>query len=337
MTIEDKIKKFDDALLKLFPGIDTDFLQSGYGKNGNIDWQNIQFHIPSNNSNLAKSPYFYENKSLLHFSNIYSLSSILQEKNIRFYNLHNLNDPREFTFASNVFNINEDLIQDSKDNIFTMSFCEIEILKKSTSEFNMWRLYGDKGKGVALVFKIVNDPKEWEDFHVSKIIYGTSERFKFVKLLNLLNELNQNLPRLEVDFGKILAFHKSRLFELEKEVRIIFDKREKRIGMQSKTVSNKTKQIFPIIKSDLAKLVDNTSNIKYLKLPIFSEGNNNYDSEIPLLKIEQIILGYNFVDQIPEIKEHIRQLCDEQLGYKPKIIQTRLKDYYWDIANKASH
>jgi Protein of unknown function (DUF2971) len=332
MTTEDKIKKFDDAFLKLFPGIATDFLQSGYGKDGKIDWQNVQFHIPSNNSNLTKSPYFYESKSLLHFSNIYSLSSILQEKNVRFYNLHNLNDPREFTFASKVFNIKEDLIQDAKDNIFTMSFCEIEILKKSTSEFNMWRLYGDNGKGIGLVFKIINDSKKWEDFHVSKIIYGASERFKFVKLINLLNDLNHNAPRLEVDLGKILAFHKSRLFELEKEVRIIFDKREKRIGMQSKTVSNKdNKQIFPIIKSDLAKLVDNPSNIRYLKLPIFYEGKNDYDDEIPLLKIEQIILGYNFVEQIPEIKKHIEQLCDEQLGYKPKIVQTRLKDYYWDI------
>jgi hypothetical protein len=339
MTLEEKIKKFDKAFSKLFPGIEMYYTQYGNGKEGEIVWEKVHFQVPNENSSLASSPYFYENKSLLHFSNIYALSSILQEKNIRLYNLYNLNDPREFTFASNVFNINDDFIKDAKENVFIMSFCETELLKtKATSEFNMWRLYGNEGNGIGIIFKIVNDPNKWVDFHISKIIYGVDERFKFVKLLNLLNKLNEDGPTLEVDFGKILAFHKSRLFELEKEVRIIHDRREKKIGSQAKTVTDKDKkQIFPIIKPDLLKLFGKSNKTKYLKLPIFSNSIKDYDPELPLLKIDQIVLGYNVVENNKEIRENISQLFEEQLGYTPKIIQTRLKNFYWDVASKARH
>jgi hypothetical protein len=334
MNINRKIETFKAGLLTLFPGIDTTHINYGTSTEGNEDFQMIHFNIPPENKNLIKSPYFYQKKSLVHFSNMSSLISMLQEKSIRLYNLHNLNDPREFTFASKVFNFNESIINDAKDNIFLISFCELGILKDSTPEFNMWRLYSLNGKGLAIIFSILNNPIDWKDFHISKVFYGSNQRNVFVKLLDLIEDLNQTPPIINVDFGKLLTFHKSKLFELEREVRIIYDRRQKRSGIHSRTISYQNQRIFPKIKPDLLKIVDNKDKIQYLKLPLYQDSEQNYDPEIPIIKIEQIIIGYNFIDEVPKLTKSLIELCEEQLGYKPIIKQTRLKNFYWDIKKK---
>ncbi len=337
MTTEQKIEKFKQGLLDLFPGLDTTHLKYGNNVDGREVWNNIHFNIPPDNKNLVRSPYFYKEQTVVHFSNIYALNSILQEQTIRLYNLHNLNDPREFTFASKVFNLKKELVEDSQDNLYLISFCKREILKNAQDEFNMWRLYGQNGKGLAIVFSIANDPAEWKDFHISQVVYGADQRQKFVKLLELIDQLNKTTPTIDLDFGKLCAFHKSKMFAIEKEVRIVFDRREKRSGMGNRTVSFNGQPVFPIIKSDLYKLVENRDNIRYLKLPLFHKNGQNYEPEVPLLKIDQIIIGYNFIDQVSKLTDNLKDLCEEQLGYIPTIRQTRLKNYYWDIEAKKKN
>ena len=155
MDIEEKIAKFKSGLLTLFPGLDTDYIKYGTLSKGLDVFQEIHFNIPPANINLLKSPYFSGEKSFVHYSNVAALNSMLQEKSLRLYNLHNLNDPREFTFASKVFDLDNRLIEDAKDNIFLISFCKRGILANSTQEFNMWRLYGQNGKGVLLYFQYI--------------------------------------------------------------------------------------------------------------------------------------------------------------------------------------
>jgi hypothetical protein len=337
MTVDKKIEEFKQGLLDLFPGLDMTFLQYGNNVDGKEVWNNIHFNIPPENKNLVRSPYFYKESTVVHFSNIYALNSILQERAVRLYNLHNLNDPREFTFASKVFNLKKDLVDDARDNLYIISFCKREILKNATDEFNLWRLYGQNGKGLAIVFSIANDPENWRDFHISQVVYGADQRQKFVKLLDLIDQLNKTKPHIDLDFGKLCVFHKSKMFAIEKEVRIIFDRRERRSGMGNRTVTFQGQPVFPIIKPDLYKLVENRDNIQYLKIPLFYKGGQNYDPEVPLLKIDQIIIGYNFVDQVSKLTDSLKDLCKEQLGYIPVIKQTRLKNYYWDIDTKKKN
>ncbi len=266
-----------------------------------------------------------------------SFTSILQERSLRLYNLRNLNDPREFVFASNLLLANEKKIEDAKDNLFIMSFCESNILKNLSSEFNMWRLYGQQGKGLGIVFSIANEPENWNDFHLSKVYYGTNERSNFKKLLDELENLNNEGQVFDIDLGKICAFHKSNLFKPEMEVRILFDKRILRTGKHSRTTTHQGKLVFPIIKSDLFKVIENKDKVRFLQIPIYhnelrqNNGNDilvSTDLETPLLKIEEIIIGYDF-QKIEEITDIIGQLCANHLGYKPKIKQTRLTGYYW--------
>jgi len=326
-----KIEKFKKEVLTLLPGLDTSFLKYGTISGGLDRFFEVHFFIPPENRNLSNSPYSYNGKSVVHFSNILALNSILQEKSIRLYNLHNLNDPREFTFSSKIFGLNEVLINDAKDNIFLLSLCERGILADIKNEFNLWRLYGQNGKGVILVFSIFNNPLLWRDFHISKVFYGSNKRDVFKRLIDLINEFNKTKPTISVDFGKLIAFHKSRLFELEKEVRIIYDRRKKRAGSHSRTFYKDDKQVFPIIEPDLSKLLENKDKVQYLKMPLYTTESESYELEIPVLKIEQIIIGYNYIEEVPKLLKTISDLCKIKLGYIPTNKQTRLKNYYWDL------
>jgi hypothetical protein len=193
MQLGDKIEKLRRKLPKLFPGLETQILKLGTLSQGLDEFQVLQIFISYRNKNLIESPYYYKNR-LVHFTNGLALNSILQERSIRLYNLNNLNDPREFTFASKVLRLDDSSIWDAKNSVFVISFCEAEILKNSTYEFNMWRLYGQNGRGLAIVFSIYNNPKDWMDFHISKVFYGSEQRNVFDKLRGLMDQLNQDLP-----------------------------------------------------------------------------------------------------------------------------------------------
>ena len=330
MTNGNKISLFVDTVKSMFPELDMTTLRFGNSKTKK--WHHYDFNIPNENKHLINSPYFYEKRSVAHFTSFHALSSILQEKSIRLYNLHALNDPREFTFASRIFRLDRNLIDDAKDNLHLMSFCGREILNRPADEFNMWRLYGHQGRGIAIVFKIINDPKKWTDFHFSEVSYGDKNRSNLKNLVLLMDELKNAGHSMSADFGKLCAFHKSNLFKHEVEVRLIFDHRKNRVE-GSRTVKNKDKLIFPIIKSDLLKMIDNKDKVRYLKIPLFHTDLDSKPNDTPLLKIEQIIIGYNYGDEVKRIISEVKDLCQENIGYLPIIKQTRLRKYYWDIEN----
>ncbi len=323
-------KKIVDTVKSLFPGLEMSHLRYGDSNSDDI-WQHYEFNIPPSNKNLINSPYFYEGKTAVHFSSFQALSSILSEKSLRLYNLHALNDPREFTFASRIFRLEKKFIEDAKNNLFLTSFCERAILKRPADEFNMWRLYGHQGKGVAIVFKLVNNPKKWEDFHFSKVSYGDEKRGNFRKLMLLLDEINKTKPTINGDFGKLCAFHKSKLFKYEFEVRLLFDRRELRTGEGGRIVTKDKNLIFPIIKSDKSKLIDKKEKVLYLQIPIYNKSVNSNQTDTPLLKIDQIILGYNYSEEANNMIADLKTLCFETLGYEPVIKQTHLRKIYWDI------
>ncbi|MFW9990311.1 MAG: DUF2971 domain-containing protein, partial [Candidatus Odinarchaeota archaeon] len=313
----------------IFPGLDLEVFKYG----DETEWHNFHFNIPPSNSNFKNSPYYYNNKRLVHFTNLQALYSIIQGQSLRLYNLNNLDDPREFIFASKIFNLTDNLITDAKENLYVSSFCEKKILgiPFASTEFNMWRLYGDLGKGIAIVFSIENDPSVWLDFHLSRVIYGSKSRYSFNKLLKTINEFNRIGSHADIDLGKLYPFHKSNLFKLENEVRLVYDQRNKRTGIQRRTIVDSThKIVFPNLIKDYSKSQQNSCNIGYLSLPISSQDYPvSIEDSIPLLKIEEVIIGYNFIPGSSDIHENIENACFRHLGYVPKIKQTRLAKLYW--------
>lgn len=332
----DKLDEVKKILLSLFPGLNTSELKFGNDENGETVWNHHHVNIPPSNSNFLKSSYFFNKPRLVHFSNMFALTSILTEKSLRLYNLNHLNDPREFTFASKIFDLDGDQIKDAKDNLHIMSFCEHELLSgtNTRTEFNMWRLYGHQGKGVALVFSIQNKRERWDDFHLSKVIYGAKNRRKFDELKSKLEAFNATPPTIEVDLSKLYVFHKSLMYDLEKEVRLVFDRRNIRAGLGGRTRTKNGKQIFPIIKTDLHKLTQLGQDSTYLEIPIYHNSADSFEEEVPLLKLEQIILGYALNEEVPRISSILKEQCKEKLGSVPDIKQSRLCKYYWDSKKK---
>lgn len=330
MNFKNKITEFQKVLNTAFPGLQTATTSFGNIIDDDEVWHQFHFGIPNENSNLEKSKYFFGHKSFVHFTKTQYLTSILEAKALRLYNLHHLNDPREFTFASSVFRADEKITDDARENLFTLSACDTALIKegKSAAEFNLWRLYGDSGKGVGIVFSIENDPSLWVDFHLSKVIYGSSKRMRFRKLLDSIERLNKSNPIVTVDLGKIMAFHKSLLFKHEEEIRLLFDRRKVRSGYQGRTyLSNMNEVIFPIIKKS------ETDDSRYLQLPIYWEGYND-DATVPILKIKEILIGFNYKrEELKTIIDGVRKSCKEQIGYSPVVRQTRLAKYYWGTEN----
>jgi hypothetical protein len=297
------------------------------------------YFISPENKNLNNSEYFYKEKpNFLHFTSLIALESIITNGHVRLYNLHNLNDPREFSFAGNLLTVSDSGRKEAKDNFFLLSMCKTETVTSKVStqnEFNIWRLYGDAGKGVSIEFSFSQNPAiDWVDYHLSSVYYGSESKTKLKLIHSFIKKHENNAPLITLDFSSLACFHKSKLFGLESEVRLLFDfRKHKAVG--ATTHHDKEGKIFsPIVRLDISKSAFLDKEVKYLELPIFnSTSTPPFNSpKIPLPKIERIILGYQYKDNFIKVSEHFTQLCKEKLGYVPKIVSSRLTKYYHELS-----
>jgi hypothetical protein len=319
------------SINQLLPGVKISPLRLGNEKNVEL----IHYFISPNNSDLSQSEYFYKKRlSFVHFTNLYAIQSIISERNIRLYNLNNLNDPREYSFAGDLNFFNHKNKKTAKENMYLLSMCEQNILTKNSTEieFNLWRLYGDNGFGAAIILSFeINQPINWKDYFLSVVHYGASSRAKLIELNDLLKELEKETPEISVDLGQIVSFHKSKLYSLEQEIRLLFDNRDKNIFSATQFRDSKNILTSPIIRTDIAKSTKMNKNIRYLELPIYY---NSYEpisiyNKIPIPKIECIILGYQY-SRPSNIIGKLQSLCFEKLDYLPRVEKSRLTRYYHD-------
>lgn len=325
MDIEEKCRRFKDVYSGLFPAVDTRPHKSGNDRNGEIEWNYFFYNIPPQNRSFHGSPYFFEGKFLLHFTKYKSLRSIISNKNLRLSSLSCLKDPLEFHYAGKILKINPKSLTNAREGIFQSSFCERKILNEPANEFNMWRLYGDDGKGAIIEFEISNSPLYWSDFHLSKVYYGTLDK-KLINMLDIKDEINKSSEIMGFDFGKIIPFHKSQLYSYENEVRIIYDRRIDRTGLQGVTFKSGDETLFPVVKAKQIEPIFGEQQ-KTMELPVFHKDFYMLCDEIPVLRINRIILGYN--SSFEKRKKSLAKYCMAQLGYIPEIERTGLHGQYW--------
>jgi len=327
-----KEKKILQEFERLLPNIKINSARAG-----NDDGVNqSHYFIPPDNHYLSNSEYFYRGKlNFIHFTNLFAIQSIITDRNIRLYNLHNLNDPREYSFAGNLQTFNTDNKIDAKDNFYLLSMCNTDLIESNTTtevEFNMWRLYGNNGQGIAIELNFdENPPINWKDYFLGKVHYGASSKTSLKELSKLLRKLESEKPLVSADLGQIVCFHKSRLFSLEQEIRLLFDYRKKKVAGPT-TYSFYGETTSPIIKTDISKSSTMTNEIKYMELPIYHKKFEPVSDEnkIPIPKIERIILGYQFKDNFKKVATHLEELCQKRLGYVPIILKSRLTKWYHD-------
>ena len=176
-----------------------------------------------------KSDYYYEGKNkFLHYTSLDNAINIINEGCIRMNDISLLDDPQELIFAGKpLFNKNIDEFREWKSRTFCLSMCEEE-------NFDMWRLYGDNGWGVALTFKFLPDFEEWKNSFISKIYYEEQDKLDiFDDLVKRHNEFHQTHKILIKDnfrekqnkllawISIFMAFHKTSLYKNENEVRFV--------------------------------------------------------------------------------------------------------------------
>lgn len=207
-TPQDRIlNEFVSGLQTVFPDIHNN--SGGYGYN---------FHAGSLGDNycLRKSQYYLDptGKEYFHLTSYRNLFSIINSGCFRLYNLKNSDDPNELDSFRDAGFVDQG-ISHYKDRTFILSGCQIADLENT----NLWKHYGK----VAIVYEFLNDPMHWRNFHFSTIKYERNQRF--TELGKLFERMRSKYPHWQFEFDtlpNLIAFHKQREYEWEKEVRLMY-------------------------------------------------------------------------------------------------------------------
>lgn len=305
-------------------------------------------HGPTLNRELSASKYYYrKSKKVLHFTSLKAAYSMINEKSLRLYNLHNSADTDEYTFIGNPIRpfyhrqgYNEIFINakidDLKDTFFILSTTSVDELENS----KFWKEYGDNGKGVAIEFEILNDPIDWDGFHFSPVFYGESDNWGcFLEQMTQTCEQNPR-NRYDFSFDMLYCLHKSAL-------QTYIDEKEIRILAQRPKMNGFVFDAF--VTKDIGK--DGFTAVKYLQLPLFAEkdytlsfsdqineinqtnlyghtftiGNfADYLNRIPKIKISKVYVCRDFPLADDKYDEFVRSFSDlvyDKLGYSLELMQ----------------
>lgn len=199
------IKDFKQKVEALFP--DIPITNWGYGMDFTVGFG-------SQNTNLRKSRYYIDprGQKFFHLTTYRSLLSIVNSGTFRLYNLSNSDDPNELSSFTDLA-FTKEQIDHIKEGIFTFSFSHVDDLRNP----RLWSEYGQ----VAIVFEFMNDPRDWDYYHLADIQYSTNPAFK--RFYELQQEFQKRIP---MRFGHdtlrdLIAFHKSPEFHWEQEVRLM--------------------------------------------------------------------------------------------------------------------
>src|SRR5690554_4555393 len=305
MNRDEKINLYLEGAREFFPNLETSSVFSMFGSSeptsGEIEFRS-QF---INEIALKDSPLQF-----IHYTSLSSAMNILNSGNIRLYNCLNLNDPSEINFLlkNSPIIFTEKDVEKYKKEHFILSGSIYK--SKDDEEFNLWRLYGDQGRGVGIVFEVDNKIGNWGSVFLHNVEYGTNNELSenIIKFLHFHKEFDEthrlfnNIPNI---ISLLSTDVKNELWSIEKEFRIdiklLLDKHS---NLPKDSISNNS-----LITSRLNhELKPNGKMVSYVELPLHL---NNYKSRVvetpfskeevdlidyvPNLKVKTLILGPNSI------------------------------------------
>lgn len=318
-------KQAKDAIKVLLPNQDFD----SFGSRIEPDCLN-NFGLRKTNAAYKNSSYFFDpiNTGFIHFTSLEKAKEIISTNKLRLYDLTFVDDINEVLFSST--SINVPLSSHNKEQIqsflHTISFCTYPF-KETSDEFNMWRLYGNDGLGIGLVFEFKTSPDYWYNFMLSEVFYNDANKIVAIKntvegLQRLLIEMNSKGFSNDIMLGNIFdellklhAFHKHSIYHTEKEVRLLYRHyNNNRSEMQKIYTLNKRNRLSSYIELELH---DNKDVNELTKL-------------IPHIGIKEIVLGYRYSESsINEIKKGISSIFTANKRHNiPTINLSQIKQYF---------
>jgi hypothetical protein len=215
-----------------------------------------------------------------------------------------------------LLHLTNDEIANCKEYLYTFSFCPLTELNNK----KIWEVYGNNFQGAALTFKILNDPKEWVNYHLAEIIYDDHSRFNNLKTFQEKYQITA-----KCDLSKLIAFHKTPKWNKEKEVRLTTYFPYEHID-----------EYFKYSKTEF-RIESNRNRItRYIELPIWVDNGsfmikgykpeldrsqslaNGFFDNSPKIQLTRIILGENCGIQPLELARFttaLSHLVENNYGY----------------------
>lgn len=192
----------------------------------------------------------------------------------------------------------------------------------------MWRLYGDIGNGVGIVFSFFPNESSWHNSFLSPVYYGHDngvlEKFKrfseahqsFMKAhqdLKLQSSVSSGERGISNNIALFLAFHKNSIFHIENEVRFLksflqgnefnYDTDDSVGIMMGKTNNNLyyTYKIPLVSERNILQIANakGLEPISNFQSSLVADFNiiEKYVSGTPFIMIEKVILGYRYTNE----------------------------------------
>jgi hypothetical protein len=178
----DILNQYVEKVIK--PNFKIDF--AGISSYSRVDDSNQftgKIALPSLFSEYKQTDYYYKGdcKKFIHFTSLNTFIKIIDSGHFLASQLTYHDDPLEFTYASNEMSsvVRKETLTYLKEFLFSLSMC---VYEEGEDSFDIWRLYGDSGNGVGVVFSFYPNKDNWRNSFLSPVYYGNnnqvSERFK---------------------------------------------------------------------------------------------------------------------------------------------------------------
>ena len=189
-----------------------------------IEFENVKFNTYDNRywlyfdlSRYITNKEEEENPSFLcKYVSLGTYMNMLKNRTFRINSITSMNDTSESFFLGeflcNIYQSNEERYKETVKNHNTL----ITSLSKRYDSALMWRLYGDNGKGVCLVFDV-------KDAEAKPILYIGEKTSRYQQLRTAIRNLNKKGINIFVnDIDGLRFFVKSNQFDYEDEYRLVY-------------------------------------------------------------------------------------------------------------------
>ncbi|QEK51050.1 DUF2971 domain-containing protein [Pedobacter aquae] len=268
-----------------------------------------------------------------HYTSLRNAINILNSGSIRLYNCFNLNDKNEIKYLldKSPIDFSEEEIDKYKREHFILSGSLIQ--DDNEEDYNLWRLYGDNCKGVAIIFEISEKITNWSKVYLQKVAYERDNKSNIYDYLKFHKEFNdkyllfENKPEL---FALLSTGVKNEIWSVENEFRVIVKNPFNEYSLESNDCVDCNTNISKTLKHEYnfnGKLVSyvelplhiNDRKSELINLPLSSKQVDLIDY-VPNLEIKKIILGpnshledySNFIDYITWVQSRLK--CKLKVG-----------------------
>ena len=241
-------------------------------------------------------------KKICRYCSLESLYQMLSNQTIRLNGLVGMNDKSEYRYAWNTFFGDDESTKEMEEEMNRTYIMSCSSMNQK-DDLEMWRLYGDDGKGVCLIFEVAtpNFP-----FILAKTIYEYTrdgkmkiKDTKWEMLKQIVDELKGIGCPLEFsDQNKWLSFLKSGDYCYEQEVRLLYAE-PKGTHKSKQWVLTKTNSILnPYVEFDLLRKKKGAGNIIPLTLQGIILGPKCAEKEVNAKQIENLLLRDDLLNKM---------------------------------------